>query len=227
MARHDSFLKAAELLLIIGLILGSRALPFGLLVALLISVWFAPLLWEYAFHRPDERQQAIAHNSSHWAFYVMLGLIILVIVREYLRSGQNPPPLWYLLVILPLLVKLGISLFQNYEPLRVARYLGIGWGLLWSLFVVLSHGVRGLWSPEVLPFAASIFLIVVLWRHPRMLGVFLLLFALGLIVFFHAWNRLDFYLQLLMLALVPLPVLVCGIILIRYPASGEKGESHA
>ncbi|NOX87808.1 MAG: hypothetical protein GXO77_02200 [Calditrichaeota bacterium] len=220
---NSSIIKALWLLVIVLLVMGGRAMPMPLLIALLLIVFFAPIIREF---RPqtdlDERQLQISHLSSHISFYVFIALTVLVMLKDYIGKGQNPPPYLYMLLLIPLLVKLLISVYQNYDPRRVAFWIGYGWLGVWALFIVLSHGI----SPEALieltPFLAVIVLAVLFRKKILISGVLFIVFAIGLSLFFRGWLRLDLYVRLLMYALVPLPLLISGIVLIWNYAEGRK-----
>lgn len=220
---NASLLKSIWLLLIALLIMIGRGLPLPLLAVLVAIVFFAPIIIEFSPKtKLDERQVYISHLSGHWGFYVFLGLTVLIMLRDYVRLGKNPAPEWYALLIIPLLVKFAISLYQNYDASKVAYAVGYGWAGVWLLFVLLSHGFSLTALIEFIPFALVALLIFLFRKRMIVSGVLFVLFAVGLTFFFHGWWRLDLYVRLLMYTLVPLPLLVSGLVLLKISLSQRR-----
>ncbi len=210
-----SLLKSLWLLLLVLLVMLGRGIPLPFLIPLLLIVLVAPLVRE--FHPAtdlDERQLQISHFSSHVGFFTFLLLLLIIMVKEFVAQGQNPPAWAYALLIIPLVVKAIVSLYQNYEPKRVAFWLGYAWFGIWFLFVVFSHGLSLEGAVEISPFLLFLILILVFRKHALISGLIFVGFAIGLTVFFKAWLRLEFFVRLLMYFLIPLPLLSSGIILI-------------
>jgi hypothetical protein len=161
----------------------------------------------------DERQHVIGNFSSHIAFYVFLVLIISAMLWLYIRNGQNPPNLWYLLLIVPLLSKLYASLFMSYGAVRGAQFIGATIVLLFFIFILLSHGFSAGSLIEALPFIVILGLIGWAIKQPRLAGAMLIILALGLVIFFKGWLRMDLYGLILMFSLIPIPLLISGVAL--------------
>ena len=215
MKLHASFLKSLWLLGVVLLILIGRGLPLPLLIALVAIVLLLPMIREFSPKtKLDERQVYISHLSGHWAFYAFLTLTVIIMIRDYVRFGKNPDPQWYALLIIPLLIKFGISLYQNYNPKRVAFWIGYGWGGIWLLFVLFSHGISLESLIEFTPFALVLVFVFLFRKYIFISGVLFILFALALTLFFHGWLRLNLYVCLLMYTLVPTPLLVSGGVLL-------------
>jgi len=161
----------------------------------------------------DERQVAIGNFSSHMAFYVYLTLAILVIMFKFVRYDLEPPTLWYMLLIVPLVAKLISSLFLSYGALRGGQFLGFTIVIFFFIFILLSHGFSPGALMEALPFGLILVLIGLAQKFPRVAGVVLSLFALalGLFFYFRIWFRMDIYLQILMISMIPVPVFFSGI----------------
>ena len=207
--------KPFYLIAVVLLVMMARGLPLWLLIPLLVLALAAPLIRElHPKTDLDERQIALSHWSSHLAFYLLIGLLLFVILTEYLATGKNPDPEWYMLLIVPLVVKLIISLFQNYGTLPAARYIAYFFAAIFILFVLLSHGftLESLigFSPFILILIAS----AIIPKSPRIAGVVYLLLAVGLSFFFRGWLRLDVYTRLIMYSLIPLPLLISGVALV-------------
>ena len=204
MKRFVALAKGAYPLLVVVIILAAQALPAVILVALIVTALGAPLIRELMGVDLDERQLAVARFSSHLAFYILLGLILFVMVHDYFAIGKQPPPVWYLLLIAPLMVKFLWVLFENYGYLLGARLIGLFLSSVFILFVLLSHGFL---TPEWIPFAL---LGMVAWfsrRWPRVAALVYFLLALGLTLLFHGWFKLPLYTRFIMYSLLPFPLL--------------------
>ena len=216
MKMHSSILKSTWLLLTVLLIFLGRGLPLWLLILLTVLVVAAPILRELLPQSDlDERQVYISHLSGHIAFYVFLALVLLIMIREFIQKGENPAPEWYALLLIPLITKFAVSLYQNYEPRKVAYWIAYGWLGVWSLFILLSHGFSITALIEDLPFLITVGLVILLRKNLLISGALFVLFAVGLTIFFRGWLRFDLYVRLLMYAFVPLPLLVSGLVLVR------------
>jgi hypothetical protein len=166
----------------------------------------------------DERQSVIGNFSSHIALYVFLTLTILVILIKYIRLGLEPPTLWYMLLIVPLITKLIISFFMSYGAVRGAQFIGSLIVLIILIFVLLSHGLTLVAIFEAIPFVVILTLIGLSKKFPRIAGLILILLAVGLGLFFYirVWSRFDVYLCILMFSLIPIPVLASGLALLTH-----------
>lgn len=167
----------------------------------------------------DERQHVIGNFSSHIAFYVFLALTIAAMLWLYLRNGQNPPSLWYLLLIVPLLAKLYASLLMSYGALRGAQFISATIVCLFFVFILLSHGFSPGSLIEALPFLVILGVIGLATKQPRLAGAMLIILSVGLVIFFKGWFRMDIYGVILMFSLIPLPVLLSGVALLLPGAS--------
>jgi len=216
-------LKPFYLVSVVLLVMIARGLPLWFLIPLMILALAAPLIRE---NRPktdlDERQIILSHYSSHIAFYLMIGLLLFVMLNKYLTVGKNPDPEWYMLLIVPLVVKLIISLFQNYGSVLAARYIAYFFAAVFILFVVLSHG----FSIEALigsvPFLLILAVSALIGKSPLLAGIAYLLLAVGLTLFFRGWLPLDVYTRLIMYALIPLPLLISGVALVLSKSEDES-----
>ncbi len=211
------------LLLVVVLMVGWR-LPLVVLVAILLLFLLAPLWQEFRPRSPlDERQVYISHFSSHIAFYVFLALLLFILIYRYAPQHRNPESHWYALLLIPLVVKFMVSLFQNYGARAAARGIGFFFGFSWLLFVLLSHGFRLAFFIEALPFVLIVGAAWFCGKQPLLSGLFFILVAVGLAIFFHGWSRFDIFIRLLMFTLLPLPILVSGVALVF--ASRQKEVS--
>lgn len=71
----------------------------------------------------DERQLMIGNFFSHIAFYVCSILTIAAMLWLYIRKDQNPPNLWYLLLIVPPMAELHTSLLLSYGATRGTQFI--------------------------------------------------------------------------------------------------------
>ncbi|MCU0643893.1 MAG: hypothetical protein MUC94_06495 [bacterium] len=167
-------------------------------------------------HTADERQHVVGNFSSHIAFYVFLTLTISVIFINFIRVGTEPPTLWYMLLIVPLLSKLFTSFFMTYGAVRGAQFIGSTIVLLFSIFILLSHGLSLDSLMEAIPFIIILTVISLAQKIPRIAGAILVLLAIGLGLFFYVrvWSRMDIYLCILMFSLIPIPVFLSGMALL-------------
>ena len=220
-----SMLKSFWLFLLVILIMVANGLPAWLVGLLAVVILGAPLLREFKKGTDlDERQIALSHFSSHLAFFVLLALIVLVMIVEFIAQGKNPDPQWYMLLIVPLVIKLLISLFQNYGTVPTAQWIGYFFAGIWLLFVLLSHGLSLESLIEAIPF---IIILAVAWfsrKYPLAGGLAFVLLAIGLLFFFRAWWNLDVYVRILMYTLIPLPLLISGVALLIHSMDKKKAE---
>ncbi len=219
-----SLLKPIWLFGIVVLIMLGRGLPIWLLIIFIILALAAPLLREFRKKSDlDERQLYISHFSSHISFYVLVGLILFVMIQEFVKTGINPPPQWYLVLLVPLVIKFFISLFQNFGLRSGARGIGLFFAAVWLLFVLLSHGFQFESLIGAIPF---LLMAVTAWfskRYPLLCGLGFIVLTAGLLVFFGAWMNFDLYVRLLMYALVPMPLLLSGGALLMSVYLKEEG----
>lgn len=174
----------------------------------------------------DERQHMVGNFSSHIAFYVFLTLTIAVILVQFIRKDQEPPTLWYMLLIVPLLSKLYSSYFLSFGAVRGSQFIGITIVGLFLIFILLSHGLSLGSLMESLPFLLILILMILANRFPRSAGIVLIVLAIGLGLFFYikVWSRMDVYLCVLMFALIPIPVFLSGVALLMHRLIGGKND---
>ncbi|MCI0515403.1 hypothetical protein L0128_19490 [candidate division KSB1 bacterium] len=166
----------------------------------------------------DERQIAIGNLSSHIAFYVFLSLTISVMFIKFIRMHQEPPTLWYMLLMVPLIAKLMISFFMSYGAVRGAQFIGSIIVLMIFIFILLSHGLTRVTLFEAIPFVIILALMGLSKKFPRIAGLMLIFLAVGLAGFLYirVWSRFDIYHCILMFSLIPIPVLVSGMALLTH-----------
>jgi len=191
--------------------MAGRGLPVLVLVIFLILALAAPLIREFRKRTDlDERQIHISRFSSHIAFYIYIALVLLVMVNKFIAVGENPSNEFYMLLLVPMVIKFFISVFQNYEPIKAARSIGFLFGGSWLLFVILSHGISIEFIIEALPF---LLLIAAAWlscRYPRPSGIVYTVLGLAT-VYFYIRSNFDFYVKLIMFTILSLPLLLSGV----------------
>ncbi len=224
-----SMLKSLWLFAIVIVTMIAGGLPVWVLSIFVVVALALPLIREHR-HKTDldERQIHISYFSSHIAYYVFLSLILLVMIREFFSQHKEPDTQWYMVLLVPLVIKLFISLFQNYGAVTMARWIGFIFSAIWILFVAFSHG----FSPGALIEAAPFLLIGILaWfakKVPLIAGIALLLLAIGMTFrFYPAWVAKNFYLVILMLSLIPLPVTLSGAALVWHSLYERKQFQQA
>ncbi|GEM_PF-1892479 len=178
------------------------------------------------FNKADERQDAIGNLSSHIAFYVFVILTLIFIFIQVIKKGENPTNLWYMLLIVPLLIKLFTSFLMTYGTITGARFIGFTIVGIFFLFILLSHGISLGTVMESIPFVIVFIFLLLAGKYPRPAGTLLILVAVALTIFFRSWRNMDIFGRILMFALIPIPVLICGAALFfpDNPKFSNQGE---
>ncbi|MBN2363580.1 hypothetical protein JXL83_05570 [candidate division WOR-3 bacterium] len=222
----ESVLRNIWLIFLVILLFLANAVPYWVFVASASVLFLSPVLLEFNRKRLiDERQIQISHFSSHVSFYVVLALLFLVINREYISKGVNPPPQFYALIVVPFVLKMLISLYQNYGPVPTAQWTGYFFSFFWLLFVVLSHGFSAATLIESVPFVVIFLVSLFSKKFPLAGGILFLLLTAALLAFFRGWWRLDVYVRLLMYSLIPLPLFMSGCGLLYHYFAGRKHDA--
>jgi hypothetical protein len=218
-----SMLKSFWLLLLALIIMIANGLPVWLVIVLTAVILIAPLIREFRKDTDlDERQIQISHFSSHLTFFVFLALTMFIMINEYYAKGLNPDSQWYMLLIVPVVVKMFISLFQNYGAVVTAKWIGYFFAGIWLIFVILSHGISLEGVIEAIPFILILVIAYFSRLFPRSAGIVFILLACAIIIFFKAWQNFDIYMRIMMHTLLPLPLLISGIALILYGNKKQK-----
>ncbi|MBN1619195.1 hypothetical protein JW890_00580 [candidate division WOR-3 bacterium] len=222
----ESVLRNIWIILISMLLFMANVIPYPLFVLSASVILISPVLLELRRKKIiDERQVQISHFSSHITFYVFLLLLFFVINREYISKNINPPPQFYMLVIVPFVVKMLISLYKNYGPVPTAQWTGYFFSFFWLLFVVLSHGLSIASLIESIPFLIIFSVSLLSKKFPLAGGVLFFIITVFILVLFRGWWRFDIYVRLLMYSLIPLPLLASSFALVFYHfKEGKKDE---
>ena len=161
--------------------------------------------------KTDERQNEIGNLSSHVAFYVFLTLTLVVVLFDFVRFDKEPAPLWFMLLLVPLVSKLYASYLQTYDAAKGARYILSTIAGLVFIFVLLSHGLSLGALLEALPFLLMAGMIYLSKWAPKLAGIIVMLVAVALIVLMRGWMSFDVYVRILMWSLIPIPLILCGL----------------
>lgn len=162
----------------------------------------------------DERQSVIGNLSSHVAFYVFLCLTLFVVLCNYVRLDKEPDSLWQMLLFVPLISKLYASYFQTYDAAKGARFILSTIAGLVFVFVLLSHGISFGALLEASPFLLMAGMIWLSKWIPKVAGSVVILVAIFMIVLMRGWINFDVYVRILMWALIPIPLILCGLALL-------------
>jgi hypothetical protein len=110
-----ALLKSLWFLGIITLVFVGRNLYFPALVILTFLALLAPIaraLWSKS--DLDERQVQVSHFSSHIAYFTYSALLIFALLHEWSKNRAVPSPLLFSLLIIPLVAKMAVCVYQNY-----------------------------------------------------------------------------------------------------------------
>ena len=114
-----SMLKSLWMFLVILLVMISNSIPVPLLIIFVFLAFAAPLVREFIQRsNMDERQVHISQFSSHLAYFVFSGLLALVIIMNWVKKSAQPNSIFYLLLFLPMTIKLIICAFQSYGSVK-------------------------------------------------------------------------------------------------------------
>ena len=221
----SSMLRSLWLFAVVLVIMLGNNLTLWILIPLLIILLALPLLRELT-HKTDadERQIFISHFSSHIALYVFIALTLFVMVHNYQLTGQQPGNQWYMVLLVPMIVKMIISLIQNYGAATAGRWIGYFFASVWLLFVLFGHGFSVETLIEAIPF---ILLVAIAWfskKQPLICGILYVALSISSLFFFSGWIKMGIYGLILMYSLIPLPVFISGTALILSSFKKEDEE---
>ncbi len=220
MKNKMSILKSLWMIIVVFLVFAAQGLPVFISIPFLLLALAAPLYREF---RPksdlDERQLQLSHFSSHLSFYAYISLILIVMILEYFSKRENPPNLFYMLLLTPLTLKFLISIFQNFNRIQAATYVGLFFSSVFLLFNLLSHNIltfEGIiqTTPFILLLTASI----LAKKIPFVSGLIFALLSLISFVIFR--SNFDIYLKILLFSVLSLPFLFCSFALL-FPKKEE------
>ncbi len=192
----------------------SRALPLPVVSVSALALFAIPFVREFMHrHQVDERQVQISRFSSSMAFYAYLALLITIVIKDYLRLDKPPGDAMLALLVLPLAVKMYVSLLQNFDAIQAGRCLASFFAGIWLIFVVLSHGLSLMSFVEALPFLFLVGLTFAVKQWPRICGVLLVVLGCASTYIFVIKQK-TLYTGLLMFAVLALPMILSGMALL-------------
>lgn len=160
----------------------------------------------------DERQHIIGNFSSHIAFYFYVATVVFYIIFKYIAVHKHPGNMWYMLLIVPILIKFYVSLLKNYGAGTGARMICFTITGIFLIFTLLSHGISLEMIIEAAPFLLLFVISFLSFRLPKIGGLVFLGLGVGSLLFFN-WRNFDIYLRILMYSIIPLPLVLSGIAL--------------
>ncbi len=141
------------------------------------------------------------------AFYLYITIILLFVILKFSIVQVEVPTVWFMLLFVPIIVKLFISMFKTYGLGKGARFVSYTIGALWLSFVVLSHGLSLMTIMEGLPFMLIPTVAYFSKRFPFIAGIFFLILGIIPFVFFSGWYNRDIYFIITMYTFIPFPIL--------------------
>ena len=213
-------------LLIIMLILFAGGIPMPILIALLVLAFAYPIYREFRKKTEyDERQIQISRFSSHIALYLFTGLVLFVMIHKYLAQGLplDTDMEFYMLLLVPLVVKMLINVFQKYEPYRAAAFIAYLFAGGWMLYNLFSYGISMTSIMQSIPFIVLIAAGLTAKKLPWVSGIIMLALGITAIVVIIPHNNTNStYGQILMFTLVPFPFMLSGCALILNKLKKEE-----
>ncbi|MCD4650386.1 MAG: hypothetical protein K8S56_01155 [Candidatus Cloacimonetes bacterium] len=218
--QYTSLMRSIWMMLVVISIFLAAALPqnpwciysYGAFVLILLAL---PLVME--FKKKSELDEMQTHNtrlSSHIVYNLTVGLLIIIMMKDYYSQGENAPNQFYMLLLTPMTVKLLFNMFANLPAWQAARIITIFFGASWTLFAVLSHVGDIVVVIEATPFLLLIVLGLMTKKWPVICGLLLTLLGIFGTWFFIIGNRFDIYMKILMTSILILPVLTSGVMLL-------------
>lgn len=204
-------------LLIFLLIVLAGEMPITLLICLLIPAFAYPIYREFRRRTEfDERQIQITRFSSHIALFLFVGLVLFVMIYKYLAKGLplDADPEFYMLLLVPLTVKMLINVFQNYEPYKAARLVSYIFGGGWLIFCILDEGITVAFVMQSLPFFILLAAGLGAKKYPLLSGAVLIIIGLAMLVLFVVFANPNIYVKIMIFTLVPFPFMLSGAALI-------------
>lgn len=212
-----SMLKAIWLAVLLLLVFSGTLISPYLLIPTVAIIWAAPLLHGMLplKGQPDERQLYIAQSSGQLAYYLMLGLLLIVIIKDYILIGKQLNNMLYMLLTVPISTKFYISIFQNYSARQAARLLTGFIALIFIIFNFLSHPLFSMEGIiQVLPFLVLLGTALMIPKYPSVSAIILTLFSLP-VLYFLIKSNFDFYLKVTLFSLLAVPIVLSAFYLFK------------
>lgn len=204
----------------------------GLLVVAGLGVFGPGILRELGLLRDqDEFQRQAAYRAGYHAWLIGgFATVVILSVLQWDGSQASVSPDWIgLIVALLWLTWMFSALLRYWGPRRTTTVVLLTFGSFWLLFAiatVISEAVTGNNPTDLMTtlqgVVASILIIGPFFfgawavrRWPRATGIALAAIAALFIINFGPWGMDDWSTQLLTVTLLALPLLACGIALLR------------
>jgi len=204
-------------LLIILLIMLGGQLPLPILITLLALAFAYPIFREFRKHTEyDERQLQISRFSSHIAMYLFAALVLFVMIYKYIAKGLplDTDPEFYMLLLVPLTVKMLINVFQNYEPHKAAAFIAYIFGGGWMLFCLFEEGFTLGFIIHSWPFILLILSGAAAKKLPLICGAIMLIMGFFTLVMFVYYINPNIYVKVIMFTILSFPLMLGGSALI-------------
>lgn len=170
----------------------------------------------------DERQKYISFISGHVSFYVFVVLTVVVIIKEFLKTGAEVPVQWEAMLIVPLVVKFLFTLTQSFEYLKGERIVTWFFGGILLFFVIIFHGLteEGLVESSL---GAIVIVSGLMARKFRVVSASSLMKLAGVASFFIVTRSANIYTGILMFSVFPAPLFISSYLFFFYPVgAGAK-----
>ncbi|RKZ19631.1 hypothetical protein DRQ17_00665 [bacterium] len=210
------FLSLVAVFIILGLLL-SPAYVIG--AAILLPIY--ALIIEYGrIVETDEWEKSVNHKAGFYSLIFTIFLQIGVFLKRFFETGNNPEPVYYLLIIFPVVLYYLIVLFQGVFSVKNARMILYVFGGIWILFALLSEGftIGGLMQSL---FGIGFLIVAGVSYGSTIISAFLsFLYAVFLIVFVIVNSKNPENLLILFLTM-GLPLIISGTLLLKTEKGGE------
>ena len=214
MKNKISLLRSLWIIVVVLLIFIARAIPIYITIPFLLIALFAPLYREFQIESDlDERQIQVSHFSSHIAFYIYISLILTVLIVEFLSKKTNPPNLFYLILLTPLTIKLIINIFNSFNAVQAATYIGLFFSTVFLFFNIIAHNIFSFEGIiQASPFIILLFASIFAKKYPTISGIIFALLGITSLILFK--SNFDIYLKILMFSILTIPMFFCSYVLL-------------
>jgi len=225
LSRMTYFHWTMLILAVLALILGFVSRYF--LLILILPVFLTPIARETGLtEERDERIRFISYQSSHVTFYLTLLVIIALFIGKTLEKVD---PLWFALLMIPIIYKYFVSLAVTYGP----RSVGLAIGYTLGIFLFVYSLFRGdAIDPEVIIGILVLLVTVVSHWLPKLGGGLLALLGTAyFVVLVSQWTDLKDA-ALWFALIVGAPLIMAGLLLFflqklsTTPAHEEPAEAE-
>jgi hypothetical protein len=215
-------------LLIILLVLFASEMPLPVLIGLLVLAFAFPMSREFRRKSDyDERQIVMNRFSSHIAFYLFTGLVLMVMIKKYLAQGKplDTDPEFYMLLLVPLTVKMLVNVFLTFDPRKAGAFICYLFGGFWLIFCLCETGISWDFIMHSFPFILLVFAGIAAQKLPLISGIVMVILGLAGLVVGVVMNNPNFYVKVIMFTILAFPLLLGGSALIWTKFPKEKGNS--